>query len=331
MLAAIPQKTGNLTFVYGAVAILSVLLVICYLLWEKKKERNFFLLFLCVAAANCGYFLQSVSNTLAGALWANRISYLGGAFAVLVMLLIIMDVCRFPCQKRGLITLCAITSVVFLVAATGGWLDLYYTQVSMQKIGMVTVLLKEYGPLHMLYPVYLFSYFAMMVGVIISGIRKKRMKATKYAIALLLIVLCNVCTWLVEQLIDVEFEFLSVSYIVTEIFLLLIYSMLREYQRLYAAVNSTPVPTVSSHNQIDDLLLEFSEKKSTLSAAEQRILQYYIDGYEIAQIPELAYVSINTVKKHNRSIYQKLGVNSRDELMLYIELFRRCGRLEDLR
>ena len=37
MLAAIPQKTANLTFVYGAVAVLSVMLVISYLLWEKRK------------------------------------------------------------------------------------------------------------------------------------------------------------------------------------------------------------------------------------------------------------------------------------------------------
>lgn len=321
----------NIICAYGGIALLSLLLLAGYLVFEKKIEWKFVALYTAVFLANGGFFLLSVSRTLSWALIANRISYWGGAFAVLDMLLIIMDVCKFPCQKRGLLTLSAITSVVFLVAATGGWMDLYYTQVSIQKIGMVTVLVKEYGPLHMLYPVYLFSYFAMMVAVIISGIRKKRMKATKYAIALLLIVLCNVCTWLVEQLIDVEFEFLSVSYIVTEIFLLLIFSMLREYQRLYAAVNNTPVQAVSSNNQLDDLLLEFSEKKAALSAAEQRILQYYIDGYEIAQIPELAYVSINTVKKHNRSIYQKLGVNSRDELMLYIELFRRCGRLEDLR
>ena len=46
MLTAVPQKTGNLTFVYGAVAILSVMLVICYLLWEKRKDRHFFLLFI---------------------------------------------------------------------------------------------------------------------------------------------------------------------------------------------------------------------------------------------------------------------------------------------
>lgn len=35
-------------------------------------------------------------------------------------------------------------------------------------------------------------------------------------------------------------------------------------------------------------------------------------------------------KKENRSIYQKLEVSSRDELMLYIELFRRCDRLDEL-
>jgi hypothetical protein len=36
------------------------------------------------------------------------------------------------------------------------------------------------------------------------------------------------------------------------------------------------------------------------------------------------------VKKHNRSIYQKLEIASRDELMLYIELFRCCDRLDEL-
>ena len=36
------------------------------------------------------------------------------------------------------------------------------------------------------------------------------------------------------------------------------------------------------------------------------------------------------MKKHNRSIYQKLEVSSRDELMLYIELLRCCGRLDEL-
>ena len=81
---------------------------------------------------------------------------------------------------------------------------------------------------------------------------------------------------------------------------------------------------------MEDLFHAFAEKVRTLSSAERRILNYYIDGHDTADIPELAFISIHTVKKHNRSIYQKLEVASRDELMLYIEMFRCCDRLDEL-
>ena len=85
--------------VYGAVAVLSVLLLIGYLLLEKRKERNFQLLIGCVAVANCGYFLQSAADSLSAAMVANGISYLGSAYSVLAMLLIIYDVCQM--KKRS--------------------------------------------------------------------------------------------------------------------------------------------------------------------------------------------------------------------------------------
>ena len=72
-----------------------------------------------------------------------------------------------------------------------------------------------------------------------------------------------------------------------------------------------------------------SARQSAIRDAAEH-LNYYIDGYETADIPDMAFISIHTVKKHNRSIYQKLGVASRDELMLYIELFRCCERLDEL-
>lgn len=50
------------------------------------------------------------------------------------------------------------------------------------------------------------------------------------------------------------------------------------------------------------------ERKNLLTEAEQNILRYYIDGHEISEIPELAFISMSTVRKHNRSIYEKLGL-----------------------
>ena len=55
-----------------------------------------------------------------------------------------------------------------------------------------------------------------------------------------------------------------------------------------------------------------------------------MEGYEIAQIPEIAFIRMRTEKKHNRNIYEKLKVSSYNELMLYLDLFERCGRISEL-
>ena len=81
---------------------------------------------------------------------------------------------------------------------------------------------------------------------------------------------------------------------------------------------------------IAELFDQFVARKDLLTEAERHILHYYIAGHEIAEIPDMAFISMSTVRKHNRSIYEKLGVASRDELMLYIDLLRRCGRLQEL-
>ena len=81
---------------------------------------------------------------------------------------------------------------------------------------------------------------------------------------------------------------------------------------------------------IAELFDQFIARKDLLTEAERNILHYYIEGHEISEIPDLAFISMSTVRKHNRSIYEKLGVASRDELMLYIDLLRRCERLQEL-
>ena len=335
------MNTGNMTMVYGAVAVLSVLLLIGYLLIEKKKERNFIFLISCVAIVNTGYFLLAAANSLRMAMFANGVSYFGAAYSMLAMLRIISEVCRMKKRKWLRCLFFGISTAAFLLAASGDWLGLYYTSVDITSIGGMTKLMKEYGPLHILYTVYLLSYVLMMITIIGYAAKKKRLASPKYVLFLLMAVLLNIGVWAVEQAVDVDFEFLSVSYIVTEVSLLLIYGMLCDYGiirpetglvnvQTLTQLNTRPVASGELPPGMGEMFDSFAEKARTLSSAEHRILNYYIHGHEIAEIPELAFISIHTVKKHNRSIYQKLGIASRDELMLYIELFRCCGRLDEL-
>lgn len=332
---------SNLSVVYGILALLSVLLFLAYFLFAQRKNKLFLALFGCVTAANSGYFLMAICKSIVVAKIANGLSYFGGAFAVLVMVLIIYEVCRMRKRKwlTGLLIGCSIA--IFALAASGDWLGLYYRSVSLETINGMSHLVKEYGPLHSLYAVYLLVYVLLMVGIIVHAAKKKRLASPKYTLFLLVAVLLNVGVWLVEQMLDENFEFLSVSYIVTAVLLLLIYGMLSDYGIIQSGGSLVSVQMLTQLNtrqinpgqlppNMEDMFRRFAEKVKTLSAAERRILNYYIAGHEIAELPDLAFISINTVKKHNRGIYQKLGVASRDELMLYIELFRCCDRLDEL-
>lgn len=335
------MKIGALSIVYGILALFSALLCITYLLFDQRKNRLFLSLFGCVAAANSGYFLMAICNSLVVAKIANGLSYFGGAFSILVMLLIVYDVCRMPKRRWFCGVLVGISIAAFALAASGDWLGLYYRSVSLEKINGMTILVKEYGPLHILYAAYLLSYMLLMAGIVVHAAKTKRLDSSKYTLFLLAAVLLNLGVWLVEQLVDVDFEFLSVSYIVTAVMLLLIYSILSDYGIIQPSGSLVSVQMLTQLNtrqvnpgelppNMEDMFRRFAEKVKTLSSAERRILNYYIAGHEIAELPDLVFVSINTVKKHNRSIYQKLEVASRDELMLYIELFRCCNRLDEL-
>ena len=205
----------------------------------------------------------------------------------------------------------------------------------------MTRLVKDYGPLHILYTVYLLGYILGMVMIIQYAWKRQKITSPKYTMLLMLAALLNLGVWAVEQAMDIDFEFLSVSYIVTEIFLLLLYGVLQDFGlvqpggslvsvQMLTQLYTRQIEPATLPPDMEALFRSFVQKVATLSAAERRILDYYIQGHDPAEIPDLAFISIHTVKKHNRSIYQKLEVSSRDELMLYIELFRCCDRLDEL-
>lgn len=82
--------------------------------------------------------------------------------------------------------------------------------------------------------------------------------------------------------------------------------------------------------KVASFLDEFRDRVKTLTPMERTVLQYYIDGYGIEEIAVKAFISVNTVKKHNTNLNRKLGVSTREELRVYIEIFRRSGRIDEI-
>ncbi|HJF66610.1 MAG TPA: LuxR C-terminal-related transcriptional regulator, partial [Slackia equolifaciens] len=56
-------------------------------------------------------------------------------------------------------------------------------------------------------------------------------------------------------------------------------------------------------------------EESGLSAREAEIMEYLALGRSVPYIAEALYISENTVRTHCKSIYRKLGIHSKSELM----------------
>jgi len=59
-----------------------------------------------------------------------------------------------------------------------------------------------------------------------------------------------------------------------------------------------------------------SNRIADLSRRETEVFGYILQGYSLPQIAERLFISLNTVKAHTRRIYRKLGVKTRQELIL---------------
>lgn len=315
----------SLTLVYGIVALISVFLAAGYRFLAKSRETWLMMLFIAVSIVNSGYFMLSASLSLEGALWANRISYLGSVFLPLCMLMSIAGVCRIKLSKATVTAAVVVGCLVFLLAASGGWLDIYYKEVSLVIENGTARLEKVYGDLHVLYLVYLVSYFALMVGITVYATVRKKLGSYKYAAMLAIVVLLNLMIWFLEQIIDTDFEFLSVSYIVSELLLLFIYAMLKDHNELHRnleiataeaekKIRKTEVKKAVYTEEETETALSSLDLTEKLTPREEEILKLTLSGHKRKEIADRLCVSENTVKTHLSHIFAKMGVSSRKEL-----------------
>lgn len=321
--SSVGDGTASQSIIYGGAAVLSALLLIGCLFLVRKKRQWFVLLFSSVLVVNIGYTVLSVSSGLEMALWANRVSYLGSVFLPLAMLMIILNITNTRTKRWVPISLFSLAVVVFLIAASPGILPIYYKEVSFEVVSGISTLVKVYGPLHPLYLVYLLGYFSAMIAVIIRATVKKTFDSTAHAVIIVMAVFVNIGVWFIEQISSIDFEFLSVSYIITELFLCGVHMVMNENQRLRELVQQKEeaLRATSADDSRSDLVVSaemmdyFAQGLDTLTAQERQIYEAYLSGTSTKDIMIELNIKENTLKFHNKNLYSKLGVSSRKQLL----------------
>ena len=299
--------------VYGVTICIALALFIGYVSLVKKKQAYLVCLYISVFIVNLGYFILSRSKTLNLAIGANCVAYFGSVFLSTFMLLTIIKLCGFKYKKWLPITLISISAVMFLLTLTQCTsLTWYYESVSLTFEDGAAKLVKVYGPLHAVYLAYIVLYFLLMIVSIVSSLILKKGKEYKHALFLLSVVFFNVLVWFAERYIPFNFEFLSVTYIISELILLVIYWMIEDYiliskypQLLVADGENVEYGEVSDVEKSVLKIIGNCEEK--LTTRETEVLKAILEHKRRKEIASELNLSENTVKTHTAHFFINLA------------------------
>jgi DNA-binding CsgD family transcriptional regulator len=271
--------------------------------------------------------MMSLANTVGFAVFSNDVAYLGSVFLSMFMFFTIVRLCGFEIKKVHVITCVSLGAIMFAVIASSPMLPLYYKSVDIEMIDGAAKLVKEYGVLHPVYMVYLLGYFAAMLVTIVHSVKKKKIGKPKLAGFIAAIVCGNLVIWLFEKMVRWEYEFLSVTYIISEFLLLIVYWMLQDY----VYINDIPKP-VTHEEKVSVIFMDSRERaekikqiiaglpeEATLTARQIDILEGILAGKSRKEMAADLHLSENTVKMHTTSLFKILKVTSREEIFARIK------------
>lgn len=182
--------------------------------FQNQISVYYILMTVAVVIVNLGYLQIAGAKTEEAALLGNQVYCLAYPFLLLLTIQTIADLCktRIPAAVRVL-CIC-ICFIIFLGASSVGRVDWYYRSVEMVIRDGYTFLKREYGPLHVLSPMYIVITLGCGLMIVVNALRKK--KHVSYFVSLgslCLLILCS-ATFVGERIAGLKIELLPIAYTV---------------------------------------------------------------------------------------------------------------------
>lgn len=185
--------------------------------FRNRISIYYFLMFSTVLISNLGYMQLSSASTLEAAIFANQTGYLGSSFSPFFLLLCVADLCKVKLKRYVYYIFGLCGGVIFFFSSSIGVIDWYYKSVELVQNNGVGFLMKDYGPMHILFPLYLILLTCICFGCILHAVLYKKDVSYNTAAWLFVCMLLTVVTYAVEKIMHLDVELVPIAYAVAEL------------------------------------------------------------------------------------------------------------------
>ena len=202
------------TAFYFIVFVLSLVMTGSFLVRNKNVD-TVFVLFSILVSINClGRYMLASAECLEVAIWANRFLYVGGCYAPLLMVMVLARLCNLKIPRILSAVMTLYSTVVMCLVMTIGKSDIYYKHVEIGYGNGYNYLIKTYGPLHILYPIMMMMYAAVMIFYVVYALKRRKQISFRTVTTMSVTGFSVFFLYILERSIGSNISFLAVGYLI---------------------------------------------------------------------------------------------------------------------
>ncbi len=270
---------------YGSLLAASLLCSgIYFYIWDKHYNVNIGLIFNFIPIACLGHFMYSVSRDAGEAITAQKISYLGGSFLQLFILLSLLNLCQIEVKRWVRSVMYAICTMSFTLALTIGHNDNFYRNVSYGIVDGDVVLSREYGWMHTVYYAVVLGFFLVGFAVICYSWVKKRQVPRTIIFLLVFPYITVLVSYFLGRKLGSTLDFMPLGYLLAQITYLIISARMNLYD-----IAGTVVDSMVRESDIAYISFDFGYRYLGSDDTARRLmpeLEVFAVDDEVSKYPE---------------------------------------------
>lgn len=197
---------------YGYLACLIVALGMLFWLkiFDVKNSVIQYITLLILVVSNLGFYFVSTATSTEEAIIAQKMTYIAGCFLPVFYFFLMLEICHIYIPRWLNVLLLVIQCVIFGLSCTIGKNELFYKNVSFYVSDGNGILAREYGPLHVLYPVSMWLYMGASIVVTIYALIKNRTINRRGVITMVVLCAIAIATYVLERALHLTYDFIPV-------------------------------------------------------------------------------------------------------------------------
>ncbi len=198
-------------YVYLASLILALGMLFWLKIFDVKNSISQYITILTLVVSNLGFFFVCISTTVEEAVVAQKMTYFAGCFLPVFYFLLVLEICHITIPRVLDVILLLIQCVVYGMVCNIGKNDLFYKSVSLSVQNGNGILVREYGPLHVFYPITMYFYLGAAILVTVYALARKKTINRRGVVTMVILCVFAISTYILERLLHITYDFSPIA------------------------------------------------------------------------------------------------------------------------